>query len=493
MKRKQKKDKPSLDERELVADQLARFQSLVSPEEFKILSGIVDQPVIPSLRINLLKRNLAFTDELSTRYGWKLSQIPFCSSGFRVITGQGLQLSETIEYKNGDYYIQEASSMLPVELFSQTDPSRMLTLDLAASPGGKTTHLVSQMNDRGLILANDSSQGRIQALRIVLQHWGAENTAVTRFPGESFGNWFPETFDRVLIDAPCSMQGLRSTESHPPRPVTERETQHLAKRQTELLTSALQAACIGGEVVYSTCTLAQEEDEGVVEVILSRFGDSVQLEDAQAHLPTPAPGISKTQSSQEMQKTIRLWPHRYDTAGFFACKFRKISSMEIKAKTPPSHSMEKAGFYELSSNEQSQFSTQFENSFGFPLQDYLQQNLRTLVRRDDKVFIFPQLLLERFRSLPVQSVGLTLCSTGPEGILPTFEWAARFAQKCKLSILTLSTDQKNLWMKGNDLPLAGHPVKETTVYFVMSEEGQFLGRGKMLQQSIKNLDYRRYQ
>lgn len=493
MKRKQKKDKPNLDERKQVADQLERFTSLVNPDEFKILSEIIDQPVTPSLRINLIKRDLAFEHELSARYGWKLSQIPFCPSGFRMVTGFGSQLSETIEYKNGDYYIQEASSMLPVELFDQSDPSRILTLDLAASPGGKTTHLVSQMNDRGLILANDSSQGRIQALRIVLQHWGAENTAVTRFPGESFGNWFPETFDRVLIDAPCSMQGLRTTESHPLRPVTAKETQNLAKRQINLLTSALKAARIGGEVVYSTCTLAQEEDEGVVEAILSKFGDSVQLEDAQVHLPMPAPGISTTESNQEMQKTIRLWPHRYDTAGFFACKFRKISSMEIRGKTPPSHSMEKAGFFELSSNEQSRFSSQFENSFGFPLESYLQQNMRILVKRDDKVFVFPQLLLERFRSLPVQSAGLTLCSTGPEGILPTFEWAARFAKKSTLSILTLSTDQKSLWMKGNDLPMAGQPGKETTVFFVMSEEGQFLGRGKMLQQSLKNLDYRRYQ
>ncbi len=104
--------------------------------------------------------------------------------------------------------------MLPVELFDMESDEEGLALDLAASPGGKTTHMISRMRDKGLVLANDSSQGRIQALKVVLQHWGGTNAAVTRFPGEQFGAWFPNTFDRVLIDAPCSMQGLRTAESH---------------------------------------------------------------------------------------------------------------------------------------------------------------------------------------------------------------------------------------------------------------------------------------
>ena len=88
--------------------------------------------------------------------------------------------------------------MLPVELFDLKPDSDQLILDMAASPGGKTTHLISRSGDQSLVIANDSSPDRVTALRLVLQTWGAANTAVTNFPGEKFGGWFPETFDLWL-------------------------------------------------------------------------------------------------------------------------------------------------------------------------------------------------------------------------------------------------------------------------------------------------------
>jgi 16S rRNA (cytosine1407-C5)-methyltransferase len=122
--------------------------------------------------------------------------------------------------------------MLPV------DNDQPLILDLAASPGGKTTHITSRTGDRGLVIANDASLSRLPALRSVLQNWGAINIATTSFPGEQFGDWFPECFDKVLLDAPCSMENLRSTASHPMRAISPRERQGLAQRQARLLSSA---------------------------------------------------------------------------------------------------------------------------------------------------------------------------------------------------------------------------------------------------------------
>lgn len=496
MKRKKKNIKAAPDERALISSQLERFKPLLSPSEYEKLTRVVHEPLTSSIRLNPLKTSDSNVGEFTQRYGWTLTRIPFCPSGFRVSTNQGPAISETIEYKNGCYYIQEASSMLPVELFAFDNPENLLTLDLAASPGGKTTHLVSHMKDQGLILANDSSQGRIQALRIVLQHWGAENTAITRFPGESYGQWFPETFDRVLIDAPCSMQGLRTTESHPPRQVTVRETRHLARRQVDLLTSALQSASIGGEIVYSTCTLAVEEDEGVVETILERFGNSVMLEDTQGVLPIPAHGImtNKPQFNQSVaNRAIRFWPHSYDTAGFFACKFKKTASVEVDPKDPPAHSMEKAGFYELSIKDQRVLSDEFEEAYGFPLNQYLLENRRTLIKRDDKVFIFPRLLLDRFSALPVQSAGLQLCTLGVEGISPTFEWVTRFGPQCVNAQFTLDDKEMLDWQSGNDISFSpGRNSGKQTLWIVLDTMGNIYGRGKVNQGMLKNLDYRRY-
>jgi 16S rRNA (cytosine1407-C5)-methyltransferase len=497
MKRKKKNLKDTLDESALITAQLERFKPLVSPDDFEKMKDVVSLPLTPSIRFNPLKTNDSTASFIGKKYGWTLTQIPFCPLGFRISTNGGPAISDTLEYKNGAYYIQEASSMLPVELFSFEEPANLLTLDLAASPGGKTTHLVSRMNDQGLILANDSSQGRIQALRIVLQHWGAENTAITRFPGESYGLWFPETFDCVLVDAPCSMQGLRTAESHPPRPVTESETRHLARRQVDLLTSALQAARVGGEIVYSTCTLALEEDEGVVDTILKRFGNAVSLEDAQRVLPTPAYGITTNDAQFNpdiANRTIRLWPHRYDTAGFFTCIFKKIGSMEVNPKDPPAHSMEKAGFFELSMKDQKILVEEFEEAYGFPLLQYLMESHRTLIKRDDKVLVFPKLLLDRFGALPVQSAGLQLCTLGVEGISPTIEWITRFGSLCKKAHYTLESNELLDWQKGNDIPFALNQVSgKQAIWIVQDVAGNIYGRGKVVQGVLKNLDYRRYQ
>jgi 16S rRNA (cytosine1407-C5)-methyltransferase len=496
MKRKTKATSQPLDRAALARDQLARFQPLLAPDEFERLKSTLDQPLSPAIRVNPLKAQSDLAASLQHRYGWQCTSLEFCSTGFRVDTKNGPALSNTIEYKNGLYYIQEASSMLPVELFSLENPEESVILDMAASPGGKTTHLASRMLDKGLILANDSSQGRIQALRIVMQHWGAENTAITRFPGESFGRWFPEVFDRVLIDAPCSMQGLRTIESHPARPVTSKESRQLAKRQAALLTSALQAVRVGGEVVYSTCTLAPEENEEVVETILRSFGDSVTLLDAQKFLPRPAPGINTigVETVQAgMENTIRLWPHRYNTAGFFACLFCKDDTLETKLKPAPGHSMEKAGFVELTLKEQKSVALEFEESFGFSLWEHLTEHRRTLIRRDDKVFIFPRMLLERFADLPVQSAGLHLCQVTPEGIIPTFDWATRFGLMCKSVVIVLEENPASSWVKGNDLEgVGGKTGQPSAIRMVTDQNGLFIGRGKLVQRVLKNLDYHRY-
>lgn len=496
MKRKSKVNTQIIDQASLVASQLERFEHWLSLEEFGLLNSVLDQPLLPGIRLNPLKAPADFPQLLRKRYGWQFTPVEFCPTGYRVEPGNGPALSDTIEYRNGLYYIQEVSSMLPVELFTMDRVEEKLTLDLAASPGGKTTHLASRMMDQGLILANDSSQGRIQALRIVLQHWGTENTAVTRFPGESFGAWFPGVFDRVLLDAPCSMQGLRTTESHPARPITTKESRQLAKRQVTLLESALMAVRVGGEVVYSTCTLAPEENEEVVEKTLKIFGGAVTLQNAQKYLPRPAPGINLEGNAsrvEDMGKTIRLWPHRYNTAGFFACLFIKNAPVDLNPRTPPSHSMQKAGFFEMSLRDQKSLAEEFEQNFGFALWEYLTLKRRTLVTRDDKVFVFPRILLERFADLPVQSAGLQLCNKTPEGIMPSFDWSTRFALQCTRVALNLDLNDSLEWQKGKGLDNpASSNNSVSPVRMVMNQHGQFIGRGKLVQGVLKNLDYHRY-
>ena len=197
---------------------------------------------------------------------------------------------------------------------------------MAASPGGKTTHLAAKIDDRGVILANDSSSGRIAALRSNLQTWGSFSTALTSYPGERYGEWFPDTFDQVLLDAPCSGESLRTAERRKTRFVSQTERLQLQRRQIKLLESALQAVKPGGQVVYSTCTLAPEEDEAVLDALLDRYPQQIAIESVDRLLPTPAPGLTHDGHHAfhpDVSKAVRLWPQLYDTSGFFAALIRK--------------------------------------------------------------------------------------------------------------------------------------------------------------------------
>ena len=494
MKRKKKSASTTTTSQDLKVSQLEGFKSLLSDAEYAALKEEIEKPLPPAIRLNPLKTAQGFADALASRYGWTLSPIPFCSEGYRVDTHDGMAVSATLEHKTGQYYIQEAASMLPVALFTMAGDADDLTLDLAASPGGKTTHLVARQNDRGLVMANDSSQGRIQALKVVLQHWGATNSVVTRFPGEKFGAWFTNVFDRALIDAPCSMQGLRTAESHDERPVTDKESRLLSQRQAALLGSALAAVRIGGQVVYSTCTLMPGEDEGVVETVLEKFRGSVELLDAGKILPVPAPGVqivNGVEYRQDMKRVVRLWPHRYQTAGFFACLLQKTGEMVGKPAEPPSHSMENAGFVEVSSLETTRFAGEFKSWSGFDLPAYLEMERRVLVRRDQRIFLFPRLLLERFGSLPVQSAGMLMGEWEGDDFIPSHEWVLRFGSQCENIILKLDEGAFTDFCKGDDLfGVEDNADSTSPLRVVMDESCRVAGRGKLAAGQLKNLSAR---
>ncbi len=143
------------------------------------------------------------------------------------------------------------------------------------------------------------------------------------------------------------MQSLVSIDSHPMRPITDREEKALARRQTALLDSALNALKPGGQAVYSTCTLSADEDEAVVNRMLEKYGAKIRIENAQELIPYPAPGAVKNGPQifdPSLAGTVRLWPHRYETAGFFAALIRKNESFEGKTLEAPVRTWENERF-----------------------------------------------------------------------------------------------------------------------------------------------------
>tara|TARA_Y100000310_G_C20547758_1_gene746472 strand:- start:417 stop:1175 length:759 start_codon:yes stop_codon:yes gene_type:complete len=242
------------------------------------------------------------------------------------------ELGRSLEHLLGYYYVQDISSMIPIIILNPK-PEEMV-LDLCSAPGSKTSQIASKMNNEGTIIANELKLGRIKILASNLERCGVSNTIITKAPGEKICSRLNKEgfeFDKILIDAPCSGEGTikdikGSKESIKAWKINKINS--LCKIQKRLFEFALKVLKPGGEIVYSTCTFAPEENEGVVDFILKEFED-IKIEDITNLIPEEFKtheGITKWQGEKykpDVKKARRVYPQDNNTEGFFIAKFKK--------------------------------------------------------------------------------------------------------------------------------------------------------------------------
>lgn len=470
--------------------ELERYRPYLSEEQFSTLLNDAEIEAVSAVRINKLKSDdpANHLKTLTEKYDWITKPIPFSSEAVQVESAQ-LSPSQTIEHKLGQFYIQDAASILPVSLFTPSDQN-LLVLDMAASPGGKTTQLIDLGLDRDLVIANDSAASRVPALRTVLQTWGANNFAVTNFPGESWGDWYPETFDRILLDAPCSMQSLRVSASHPHRPITEDERSRLATRQLALLLSAAKALKTGGELVYSTCTLSPEEDEAVVSALLETWPGIFEIDPTHADL-YQAHGMTEFDGDvydPMLKNSLRIWPFIFQTNGFFAVKLTKTASTpddQVTNSKPPSRAVK---LKELTSNTQELLFEYFEQIFAFNLESLLEEKNLALYWWGDKIWIQPKEFFEVFTSLPVQLVGIQIGQFIRQNFEPSPDFILSYGQHFDKGYWLIPEEETENWMKGYDIRGIKIPALKTGSFLqIRDSEGNNLGAGKYSKERLRNL------
>ncbi len=285
------------------------------------------KPLTKSIRINTLKIEKERCIDLLEARGWKLKQIPWYENGYWVVDrGKSIeeeQLGNTLEHFMGYFYIQEASSMIPPVVLN---PSKKdYVLDMAAAPGSKTTQMAEMMRNKGCIVANDVQISRLKILRFNIEKLGVMNAVVTRMDGRKFKK-FKNRFDKVLIDAPCSSEGTIRKDWK----VLSRWNIKVIKGMTSIQKRLLEAAVVcvkrGGTVVYSTCTLAPEENEAVIDYILRKF-DDVDVEKVNLKGLKTREGITEWENrefDERVKFTARIWPQDNNTEGFFVAKLVKV-------------------------------------------------------------------------------------------------------------------------------------------------------------------------
>ena len=244
--------------KKLLADDYADFEASYSSDAYK------------SLRINPLKMIPSLYDETLSKLDGILENVPWCADGY-YYDEDLFMAGKHILHEAGAYYIQEASAMSSAEYIGAK--SNEYILDLCAAPGGKATQIASKMMGQGVLIANEPVPSRAKTLSSNIERMGIINAYVLNETPAHLSEKFHEFFDRIMVDAPCSGEGMFRKNYEATLQWSNDNVQMCAKRQDEILDEAAKMLLPGGTILYSTCTFSPEEDEGSVTRFLNRHPD----------------------------------------------------------------------------------------------------------------------------------------------------------------------------------------------------------------------------
>jgi NOL1/NOP2/sun family putative RNA methylase len=299
-----------------------RMKQLLGDETQALLSAL-SQPSVIGLRVNTLKLRPDIFSRLS---GWSLDSVPWSTHGF-VLNDAIIRPGAHPYHYAGLYYLQEPSAMSVAEALSP-QPGE-LVIDLAAAPGGKTTHLAALMQNQGVLIANDVNASRAQAILENVERLGITNTVVISSEVATLAARWQGIFDKVLLDAPCSGEGMFRKSEDAKAMWSVANIAQCALRQQHLMTEAAQLVKPGGHLIYSTCTFAPEENEQVISNFLAERPD-FQLEPLT--ISGGQPGFSLPDKPFDTSQTARIWPHLATGEGHFIARLKRVDGERATIK-----------------------------------------------------------------------------------------------------------------------------------------------------------------
>ncbi len=307
----------------------AKFEEITSSylgEEWAEYVASYDEAGYFGLRSNPLKiKGTEFLKFCPYAY----SKVDWCDTGYYYDANQ-VQPAKYPYYHAGLYYIQEPSAMLPASLLPVEPGDKVL--DLCAAPGGKSTQIAGKLMGEGLLVSNDISVSRAKALVKNLEMAGMDCAVVTSEKPEKLAKVFKGFFDKVLVDAPCSGEGMFRRQPQMMKDWEDKGPDFYSEIQKDILDSAVRMLAPGGNLVYSTCTFSPEEDEAVIAWILDQYEDLSVVE--AFDFPGRDHGHPEWIGSEkeELKYAYRMWPHKIHGEGHFAILLEKADGKAGKVK-----------------------------------------------------------------------------------------------------------------------------------------------------------------
>lgn len=426
------------------------------------------RPLRRSIRVNTLKISVEDFLALVSPYGWQLTPVPWCEEGFWIERDDedAVPLGSTAEHLSGLFYIQEASSMLPVAALFADGNSPERVMDVAAAPGSKTTQIAARMGNRGAILANEFSASRVKVLHANISRCGIHNVALTHFDGRVFGAALPEAFDAILLDAPCSGEGVVRKDPDALKNWSVESNLEIAATQRELIESAFHALRPGGTLVYSTCTLNRDENEDVCLWLKAQYPDAVEF------LPLNDL-FASAQEAITPEGFLHVFPQIYDCEGFFVARLRKTQA--VAPLPAPKFKVGNFPFAPLKGRDAAQLVAAAEK-IGLVWDESLH-----LWMRDKEVWLFPAEIEPLIGKVRFSRIGIRLAEVHNKG----YRWQheAVIALAGHENTFALTHQEAEEWYRGRDVYPDSTPSGDEVI---VTYQGYPLGLAKKVGSRLKN-------
>ena len=417
-----------------------------------------------AIRVNTAKISV---DDFKRIAPWNLRAIPWIDNGFFCDANAGV--SKHPYYFAGLYYIQEASAMTPANRLDIKVGD--MVLDMCAAPGGKATELGAKLTGEGMLLANDISNSRAKGLLKNLELFGLGNICVSSEDPAKLASIYSGYFDKILIDAPCSGEGMFRRDPKLIMAWQEKGPSYYSEVQKQLIVLGSQMLKAGGKLLYSTCTFSKQENEEVIEYLLDSCSDMelCQIEDYEGF----------TQGFEGMDKCVRIFPHKMEGEGHFVALLTKTVEDSTSDDTTNDYKIKK-----VASDTLPEVAILFLQLINRDFEDGYFKII------NDKLYFIPR-DYEIKKSLRYLRTGLYVGEIKRNRFEPSQALAMNLRAEEFVSIIDLPADDIRIikYLKGETIDVSDCALNKDKGWQLVCVDGYSLGFGKLQNGSLKNKYY----
>lgn len=440
-----------------------RMQEMLGEEYEAFLKGY-DKPRFHALRRNPLKIQ---KDEFLNILPFELQEVPWAEHGYYYENTD--QPGKHEFHEAGLYYIQEPSAMSVVE-YLEVKPGEQV-LDLCAAPGGKTTQIAGFMAGEGLLVCNEIHPQRAKILSENMERMGVKNALVTNETPQRLSAMFPGFFDKILVDAPCSGEGMFRKNEEALEEWSAENVQMCADRQDEILEEVAKMLRPGGRICYSTCTFAPAENEDCMARFITSHPEFHLVEVEKKGNMSPGNPKFANIPVEGLEKTIRLWPHKLDGEGHFIAVLEKDGELDTSYKPMPQKGNEKP----LKEKEYQEFLDFQKETLKYPLE-------KECILFGEQLYAIPE-NMPSLKGLKVLRPGLHLGTLKKNRFEPSHALALSMKKEDVLRSWNLESGSREIkqYLSGQTFNAEGEKG-----WYLILVDGYSIGWGKLAGGIMKN-------